>query len=273
MKRLLVTVTLAVVPLFASAAVQYEFTQKNTTASSVDPVTDLTARALVDGEKSRVDFLGGTLYPPGTYVISTDASRRLLFVDPAKRWFTEIDTASVATTLGASNIRISNFKSNVEMRDDRPMIAGYATEHARVTLKYDISVTVKSIPLTQHVETEIDTWSTQSFSASAASSFLTNLRTGNMDIDRLLDAEALKLKGFPLRQTVTTRTVAALPPTKSEVPTPTARTIVREMWVSSIRETSADPSMFLIPPSYRRADVKDVPKSATETLTFDPPAQ
>jgi hypothetical protein len=67
--------------------------------------------------------------------------------------------------------------------------------------------------------------------------------------------------------------VAALPPTKSEVPTPTARTIVREMWVSSIRETNADPSMFLIPQSYRRADVKDVPKSATETLTFDPPAQ
>jgi hypothetical protein len=273
MKKLLVTVALALVAVPASAAIQYEFTQKNSTPAAVEPVTDLTARAVVDGDKSRVDFLGGTLYPPGTYVISTDASRRLTFVDPSKQWFTEIDTATVATALGASNIRISNFKSSFEAREDRPIIAGHATEHTRLTMRYDITVIVKSIPLTQHVQTDVDTWATTDYAAHSSGSFLSTLRTGNPDIDRLLDVEALKVKGFPLRQTVTTRTVADLPPSRSELKTPTAKTIIREMWVSSIRETAPDPSMFRIPASYRRADVQDVPKSATQTLTFDPPTK
>jgi hypothetical protein len=273
MKTLLVTVALAFVTVSSSAAIQYEFTQKNSTAAAVEPVTDLTARAMVDGDKTRVDFLGGTLYPPGTYVISTDASRRLLFVDPSKQWFTEIDTASVATALGASSIRISNFKSSFENREDRPVIAGHATDHTRLSLRYDITVTVKAMPLTQHVQTDVDTWATSDYSAQSGSSFLSTLRTGNPDIDRLLDAEALKLKGFPLRQTVTTRAMADLPPTRSVIKAPAAKTIVREMWVSSIRETKADPSMFLVPASYRRADVPDVPKAATQTLTFDPPTK
>jgi hypothetical protein len=274
MKKLLVTVALLLFAVSASAAIQYEFTQKNSTPAAVEPVTDLTARAFVDGDKSRVDFIGGTLYPPGTYVISTDAARRLLFVDPTKQWFTEFDTATIASALGNSNIKISNFKSTFETREDRPVIAGHATEHSRLQMRYDITVTVKGIPLKQHVQTDVDTWATSDFAASsAATSFLSTVRTGNLDIDRLLDTEAMKVKGFPLRQTVTTRTVADLPPSRSELKIPTTKTIVREMWVSSIRETSANPSMFILPVGYRRADVPDVPKAATQTLSFDPPTR
>ena len=273
MKRLLVAVAISLVAVSASAAIQYEFTQKNSTPAAVEPVTDLTARAVVDGDKSRVDFLGGTLYPPGTYVISTDASRRLLFVDPTKEWFTEVDMATVATTLATSNIRISNFKSSFATREDRPIIAGHPTEHTRLSLQYDITVMVKSIPLKQHVQTDVDTWATTDYAPHTTSSFLSAMRTGNPDIDRLLDVEALKVKGFPLRQTVTTRAVADLPPSRSELKTPTTKTIVREMWVSSIREVAPDPSMFLVPAGFRRADVPDVPKAATQTLSFDPPTK
>lgn len=273
MKTLLVTVALVLVPITSNAAIQYEFTQKNTSAASVDPVTDLTARAIVDGEKSRVDFLGGTLYPPGTYVISTDASRRLTFVDPSKQWFTEFDTASIASAIGSSSIRIANFKSSFETRDDRPIIAGHATEHSRLTMRYDIMVTVKGMILTQHVQTDVDTWATADFAAQHGNTFLNSMRTGNPEIDRLLDAETLKVKGFPLRQTVTTRTVADLPNTRSEIKTPSSKTIVREMWVSSIREAIADPSVFMLPAGYRRAEVQDVPKATTQTLTFDPPSK
>ena len=274
MKRLLVTAALVLVAVSSSAAIQYEFVQKNTTADSVEPVTDLTARAVVDGDRSRVDFIGGNLYPPGTYVVSTDGSRRLTFVDPLKKWYTEVNTASVATALAASNIRISNLKSTLENRDDRPVIAGHPTEHSRLIITYDISVTMKSIPLKQHVRTEIDTWSTTQFPTASAMSFLSGLRTGNPEIDKLLDVETTRVKGFPLRQTVTTRAVADLPPGRSELRTPTARTIVREMWVTSIRETAPDAALFTIPPTYRRADVEEAPKAARETLTFEePPAK
>lgn len=273
MKRLLVTAALLLVALSSSAAIQYEFVQKNTTADSVEPVTDLTARAVIDGVRSRIDFIGGNIYPPGTYVVTTDGSRRLTFVDPTKRWYTEVDTSSVATTLGASNIRITNLKSTLEKRDDRPVIAGYPTEHSRLTITYDISVTMKSIPLKQHVRTEIDTWSTSAFPPASPMSFLSGLRTGNPEIDKLLDTETTRATGFPLRQIVTTRAVADIPSSRSEIKTPTARTIVREMWVTSIRETAPDAALFVIPAGYRRADVEEAPKAARETLTFEPPAK
>lgn len=273
MKTLLVTVALTLVAASSSAAIQYEFVQKNTSGDTVDPISDLTARAVVDGERSRIDFLAGNLYPPGTYVVSTDGSRRLTFVDPLKEWFTEVNTASVATSLGASNIRISNLKSIMEARDDRPVIAGYPTEHSRLTITYDISVTVKSIPLKQHVRTEVDTWATSQFEAASATSFLSTLRTGNPEIDRLLEVQTTQLKGFPLRQTVTTRAVADLPPSRSELKTPSTRTLVREMWVTSIREMAPDASLFVVPANYRRADVQEVPNAARETLTFEPPTK
>jgi hypothetical protein len=273
MKRLLVTVALTFAAVSASAAIQYEFVQKNTTADTVEPVTDLTARAVIDGDRSRVDFIGGNLYPPGTYVVSMDGSRRLLFVDPTKQWYTEVNTASVATALGSGNIHISNLKSTVETRDDRPVIAGYPTEHSRLIITYDVSVTMKSIPLKQHVRTEVDTWATLQFPAVSAMSFLSGMRTGNPEVDKLLDVETAHVQGFPLRQTVTTRAVADLPPTRSEIKTPTARTMVREMWVTSIREVPPDAALYTIPANYRRTDLPDAPKAARETLTFDPPAK
>jgi hypothetical protein len=273
MKRLMVTVALTLIAVSSSAAIQYEFVQKNTSADAVEPVSDLTGRAVLDGDRLRIDFIGGNLYPPGTYVVSTDGSRRLLFVDPTKEWYTEVNTASVATALGTSNIKIANLKSSLETRDDRPVIAGYPTEHSRLTISYDISVTVRSIPLKQHVRTEIDTWATSQFPSASAMSFLSGLRTGNADIDKLLEVETMRVKGFPLRQTVTTRAVADVAPKKSALNTPAAKTIVREMWVTSIQETAPDPRLFTVPASYHRADVQEAPKAAKETLTFDPPAK
>jgi hypothetical protein len=270
MKTLLVTAALAMAVLPASAAIQYEYVQKNTTPDAVNPTTELTARATVDGERSRIDFLGGNLYPPGTYVVSTDGSRRLHFVDPSKEWFTEVNTTSFASAIGTSNIRVTNVKSKLDVKDDRPVIAGHITEHTRLTLTYDISVTIKGIPLKQHVRTEIDTWATPQFSAAAAGTFNSALRTGNAEIDTVLEMETTKVSGFPLRQAVTTRTVADIPPTRSQLQVPTTKTIVREMWVTSIRETPAVASMFVVPAAYRRADMPETPKSTTKVLTFEP---
>lgn len=270
MKTILVAVTLALVTVSASAAIQYEFVQKNTTNDSVEPVTELSARAIVDGESSRIDFVGGTIYPPGTYVVSTDGSRRLFFVDPTNKWYTEVNTSTFASALGASTIKISNVQKKLETLQDRPIIAGQPTEHTRLVLTYDISVTIRSIPLRQHVRTEIDTWSTPKFTNAGASAFTSALRTGNPEIDNVLEAETTRMPGFPMRQIVTTRTTPDLPAGRSELQVPRTKTIVREMWVTSIRETNALASAFTVPASYRRAEEPAGPTTAAEILTFEP---
>lgn len=268
MKRLLVLLALALIAVPSFAAIQYEFMLKTTSDDASKLSSDMTGRATIDGLRSRVEFLSGNLYPPNTYVLSTDSTGRLYFVDPAKKWFTEINTAGIATALGASNIKIGNLKSKVEMLPGHSTIAGISTDHNRLTLSYDITILMRSIPITQHVETEIESWTTKQF-GDVPQAFLTlSNRTGNVDLDKLLETENAKIAGFPLRQIVTTRTKYDMP-TRTKLARPSLRTMTRETWVTKIQETKAEPSQFTIPVSYRRADQPLLPRNTTETLTFD----
>jgi hypothetical protein len=269
MKRLLVTVALAFIAVPSFAAIQYEFMLKNTSDDAAKPSSDLTARATVDGFRSRVEFLSGTLYPPNTYVLSTDSTGRLYFVDPARQWFTEVNTAGIATALGSSNIQIANLKSSLETLPDHHKIAGLDTDHYRITISYDITVQMKTIPIKQHVETEIESWTTMEFGEIQQSFLTRGSRTGNAELDRLLEAETSKVSGFPLRQLVTTRTKYDMP-ARTKISRPSTRTMTRETWVTKIQETATDAGQFTIPVSYRRADQPDLPRSATQTLNFDP---
>ncbi|MFL6248881.1 MAG: hypothetical protein ACJ74H_22860 [Thermoanaerobaculia bacterium] len=266
MKRLLVTLALASIALPSFAAIQYEFMLKNSSDDAAKPSSDMTGRATVDGFRSRVEFLSGTLYPPNTYVITPDSTGRLYFVDPAKQWFTEINTAGIATALGASGIKIENVKSTTETLPDRSKIAGIDTDHYRISISYDITVAMKNIPVKQHVQTDIDSWTTMKF-GDVPQSFLTRGgHTGNTELDRLLENQ--KISGFPLRQLVTTRTQYDVP-ARSKLERPSHRTMTRETWVTKIHEITAEASQFTIPVSYRRADQPELPRNASQTLTFD----
>ena len=269
MKTLLVTVALALIAVPSFAAIQYEFMVKTSSDAEAHSSSDLTARAIVDGDRSRVEFMSGSLYPPNTYVISNDASGRLYFVDPSKQWFTEVNTAGIATALGASGIKIDNLTANVETLADRQVIAGIETDHFRISLAYDITLVMKTIPVTQHVETEIDSWTTPKFSNIKTNFLSSGVHTGNPELDRLLDSENAKVTGFPLRQLVTTRTKSE-PTRRSNLNRPATRTITRETWVTKIQETASKPSQFTIPVTYRRADQPELPKSAAGVLNFDP---
>ncbi|MGN6186848.1 MAG: hypothetical protein ACTHQM_24705 [Thermoanaerobaculia bacterium] len=267
MKRLMVTVALALIAVPAFAAIEYEFVQKNTTDDAVTPITDLTARAILDGTRTRVDFLGGNGDPPGTYVVSTDSSQRLFFVDPAKQWYTEFNTAHAATALASSDIKISNLKSDVRKFDDRPDVAGISTDHYRLSMSYDITLTIRGIALKQRVTTDIDRWTTKQFVGVDA--FGTNaMRTGNPEIDQVVDAESGKIPGFVMRQTVTTKTSFDAPKRRSELKVPTQRTIVREMWVTKVKEIAPNANLFNVPASYRRADHPE--EKAMTQVTLEP---
>ena len=91
MQKSLVAVVLLFVVGNASAGIQYEFRQ--TTQSDLDGSrpTECSRRAVIDGARSRVEFLSGDLYPPGTFVVTNNGSRTLTFVDPSKKAFAEIN--------------------------------------------------------------------------------------------------------------------------------------------------------------------------------------
>lgn len=275
MKKIWMGVALTFVAHAAFAAIQFEFIQTSRSDSDSMPPMDLSAKAILDGSKSRVDFLSGNAYPPGTYVVSIDGARRLHFVDPAQKSYTEVDTRNIASAIGMSNIQITNLKSSVSKLEDQQIIAGIPADHYRLTMTFDITVTFKNRPLKQTVRTEIDKWTTVQFGDLTDDVTSKTLLTGNRQIDDLVAAETTKITGFPLRQTVRITAINATtvgrPVKNSELKVPSTVTLTREMTVTSIRETRSDEKMFAVPAGYTRTDFAErVPKPQTQVLSLEP---
>jgi hypothetical protein len=264
-----VVVVLLVTGHAAFAAIQYEFFQTSRSDSSDLPPADFNAKALLDGQRSRVEFISGNTYPPGTYVISTDGSHRLLFVDPTQKAYTEVNTMGIANAIGSSNITISNLVSNMTKLDDNRVIAGIPTDHYRLTITYDITVNYRNMPLKQSVRTTIDKWTTVRFGDSVEAALESSAQTGNPKVDELIAAETTKIKGFPLKQTIQIVTInQSGTPIGSKLRLPASRTQTREMTVTSIAEAAADDTMFRIPAGYRKVDFNDqITKSQTQVLS------
>lgn len=242
-------------PLFS--AIRYEFRQTTRTEAQSQPASLLVGRAVIEGEMSRVDFISGYAHPVGSYVISKDGFRSVAIVDPAKQTYTEVDTSNVASALGSSKIEIANLKTNVRKLGDRPTIAGIPAEHWVLESSYDMTVMFGTLPLKQTVQTTIDKWVTTSLGNVGASLISAeSLRTGNAELDRIIELESTKIQGFPLRQVMTIRVqnpVAERNP-NSQIKLNASRTQTSEMIVTSLKTASVDRRLFDVPATFRKVE-------------------
>ena len=267
MRRAWVGMSLIFVAFSAFPAVQYDFIQHSQSDMEQARPSNLSGRVTVDGDRSRIDFLTGDLYPPGSYCISNNRSRTMLFVDPGLKSYTEVNAAAMAAAIGQSSLTVSNLKSEVQKLPDHPTIAGVSAEHYRLSISFDMTLQFRSMPLKQGVHTEIDKWTTVEF-GDVGDTFLSasTFRTGNQQIDDLVDLEATKIRGFTLKQTVkitTTNMQGSVP--NSKLALSPVRTRSREMIVTSITRTNADPAVFVIPTAYKRNDTQAMLEKQAQT--------
>jgi hypothetical protein len=262
----------------ASSAVLYEFRQTTHSDLETMPSSDMTGRGIIDGDRSRVDFLSGNGFRIGTYVITTNGSKTLTFVDPAKRTYVDVNAAGVASAIGSARITVANKKISLTQLDDHPVIAGLPTDHYRLTIKYDITVAFGTIPLTQTVNEIIDKWVTQAL-GEIAETFLASggIRTGNPDLDDLILTENTKIKGFALRQTISVTTLNDNPqPMGTKLQLNRSLTQTRELTVTSIEPKASVPAdLFIVPASFRKPDPlrDDTQKAPLQILTLQPPSK
>jgi len=259
----------------APAAIQYEFRQTTSSDLETIPSTDCAGRAIIDGDRSRVEFMTGNAYPAGTYVIATNGSRTMTFVDPSKKAFVEINAASVTNSIGSRKITIANKKIDVTKMPDQVSIAGFPTEHYRMVMSYDITVAFGTMPLTQSVRTTIDKWTTNAF-GDVGDTFLASgaLHTGNKDLDDLMTAENTGIKGFPLKQVVNVTTINnQASNTASELHMNRTVTQTRELLVTSIQPTATvGAATFVVPVTYHKAGPvqDDTQKQPVQVLSMEP---
>jgi hypothetical protein len=260
----------------ASAAIQYEFRQ--TTSSDIEsiPSTDCVGRAILDGDRSRVEFLSGNAYPAGTYIIATNGSKMMTFVDPSRKTFVEVNAASVTSSIGSRKITVANKKIDVTKLPDHAIIAGFPTEHYRLIMSYDITLNFGNLPLTQSVQTTIDKWTTTAF-GDVGDTFLASgaLHTGNPDLDDLMTAENSNIKGFALKQIVNVTTINNHTPQNANSPLKVNRTVTqtRELVVTSIQPSATvSLAIFTVPVSYHKAGPihDDTEKAPVQVLSMEP---
>jgi len=272
---LIALLLLVVTASSAPAAIQYEFRQTTSSDLETIPSTDCAGRAIIDGDRSRVEFMTGNAYPAGTYVIATNGSRTMTFVDPSKKAFVEINAASVTNSIGSRKITIANKKIDVTKMPDQVSIAGFPTEHYRMVMSYDITVAFGTMPLTQSVRTTIDKWTTNAF-GDVGDTFLASgaLHTGNKDLDDLMTAENTGIKGFPLKQVVNVTTINnQASNTASELHMNRTVTQTRELLVTSIQPTATvGAATFVVPVTYHKAGPvqDDTQKQPVQVLSMEP---
>ncbi|MEA2236028.1 MAG: hypothetical protein QOC81_752 [Thermoanaerobaculia bacterium] len=263
----------------ATAAIQYEFRQTTTSDLESIPSSDCAGRAIIDGDRSRVEFLAGNAYPIGTYIIATNGSRNMIFIDPSRKSFVEVNAASVASAIGARKITITNKKIDLTKMPDQTTVAGFPTDHYRMIMSYDITVAFGTLPLTQTVKTTIDKWTTTAF-GDVGDTFLAGgaLRTGNPDLDDLVSAENSNIKGFALRQVVNVTTINNRAAMSGESQLRVNRTVTqtRELVVTSIQPAAKlSLATFIVPLTYHKAGPvqDDTQKSPMQTLSMEPTGQ
>lgn len=275
MNKVWVGIALLLVACSSFGAVHYEFVQRSQSDVANIPSTDLTGKAIIDGDRSRVDFITATnSYPPGAYVLSTNGARNLTFVDPLMKSYTEVNAGAVAAAIGTSNIKIDNLKSEVRQMDDHPTVAGVVTDHYHLVITYEMTVMFRTMPLKQSIRTEIDKWTTGAF-GNVSELFLANsgVHTGNPDIDKLIDLETTKIKGLPLKQVMKTtlsNLQGSLPGSKLRLSQ--VRTLTRELIITSIEQAPSDNTVFVIPANFKKSDgeLSKAPVTQSTILSFDP---
>ena len=278
MKTILLAISLLLAVTGVQGAVQYEFRQTFRSDVETMPPNDMTGRAVIDGDRYRVEFLSGTAFPPGSYMFTTNGSKQQIWIDPTKKSYVEVNAAGVANALGASRITISNKKIDVTPLSDHPVIAGLPTDHYRMVMSYDIAVPFGQLQLKQSVTTVIDKWTTMAY-AGVADGFLADggIRTGNPDIDDLASAENTKIKGFPLRQTTEVTTMNATPKSAgSQIPLKQVHTQTKDMTITAIEsKPEVAATLFQIPAGFHKADPlrDDTQKAPVHVLSMEPEKQ
>lgn len=255
----------------ADAALRYEYREDVIAENSID-TKKMTARAVLDGDRGRIDVLSGNRYAPGSFILR-DGDVRLFFVFPDRKQYNEIPIQKGPNRETANKVTITNPQISFEELADGPVIAGYPTRHYRLKTSYEMSMKFGTVVVRQKVEATVDKWTTTAFDAAIAKyQDDSELGTGNSEVDLLIQTEASKFKGLALKMRSVVKTTPEQRMQGSKLNLPSSRQRIREMEVSKIEEVKVSPDIFTIPADFKLS-TDTAPAAAAHYLTMEPTDQ
>lgn len=202
-----------------AAGIHYQATTR-TEGATERQSANVQVEGWVAGEKAKVEFKesgGNPITQKGSYILTKDGAKTLYLVNPEEKTYAEMDLSGLLGAAGAVmngmgpllKIQFSEPKVEKLLDEEGGALLGIPTRHYKFRTSYSTTVKVLGMGSSSDVVTEQEVWSTAKLSDLGLGVWLRAEppRTGNAEFDKLINAEAFKIQGFPLKMiTVTTST-------------------------------------------------------------------
>lgn len=222
MHKLSRTVTLTLLLALAAApgfaGIHYKSVTKNQDANGKS-LGDMSVEGWVTGGNARVEVMASDnpILKKGTYLITKDGGKTIYLVDPKEKTYGEWDIQAMMGAAGAMlnsmgplvKMEFSDPKVEKLAEDAGPTIAGLPTRHFKYRTSYSMKMKVMGMGQESNVVSEQDLWVTDKINDAALGIWLRNTppKTGNEQLDKLIDSEIGKVSGYPMKMvTVSTST-------------------------------------------------------------------
>jgi hypothetical protein len=176
---------------------------------------NMIVKAWASGDSGKVVFeeSENPMMGKGTYIITKDGGKTMFLVDPKEKTYMKWDLDSMMGLLGGA-MKMMNLKftdPKVEFLGEEPggLVAGIPTTRYSYRTSYAMSMSFMMMKKDSRVMKDEEIWAATKLADAALGIWLrkTPPKTGNEDMDKLIQAEMSKVKGFPLRRkTMTTST-------------------------------------------------------------------
>jgi archaellin len=207
----------AAVPAFAG--IHYKATTTTQDAQAKNN-TKVEVEGWVSGDNAKVLFKesgGNPMAKSGSYIITKNGGQTLYLVDPEEKTYMEWDLNAMLGFVGAMTgggmgpllkMEFSDPKVEQLGSGDGGTLVGLPTQQAKFRTSYTMKVKVFGMGSESSVVSEQEVWTTNKLQDRGFGVWLrSNPRTGNPQLDKLIEAEMKTVQGFPLKtHTVTTTT-------------------------------------------------------------------
>lgn len=252
MKHLFISALIALTSLPALAGATYKFRSVTEPGKS-----ELAGTVSVEGARIRVEFTKGDqlFFRSGTVIISSDGGKTLYVVDASNKSYTPVNIeqlfanvmSMVKSMPGMFDIAVSDQKVDVKPLGMSGQLHGFPTQRYLVKSSYNMKMMILGTPSAMRVESFTEAWTTDKISRDYITFVqMKGFKTGLTEVDRLLDSQANALKGFPLKQVITSRTT-------SKEKTQETKTTIE---ITEFKQIAVPASTFAIPSGYKKQDLR-----------------
>ncbi|OGV69138.1 MAG: hypothetical protein A2283_13205 [Lentisphaerae bacterium RIFOXYA12_FULL_48_11] len=210
------------------------------------PNMNMTMKGSVEGDMMKMEFSESSnpIMKAGSYMLTKNAGKLMYMVIPTEKSYMEWDLERLMSGMKSMmNMKFSSPKIDKSIDEAGPTMFGYPTRHYKFITVYTMEMNMMGMKMNTNIKKEEEIWATEKLNHAGFKAWAkaANMKTGDEELDKLIESTKSKIQGFPLK-TININTT-----TDHTGNTHTSKTITE---VTEIKESQIPASTFEIPAGY-----------------------